>query len=117
MDRTKLELARMVAFSLSLLVAVDLLETMLKPGHEFYMEELYKMVLIGAIRTTAAYFLGKETAEIMHHIERSEGHEDEHEHEEPKEEEAKPTTNKTVTFADHNMSGGKSKKRNKQKKN
>ena len=122
LDRTKLELAQMVGFSLLLLVAVDVLETMLKPGHEYGMEELYKMILIGAIRTTAAYFLGKETEEIMHHIKHSEGHEDVDEHgqgEEPKEEEATPTTSKSVAFVDQNSSGGKNKnkKRNKQKRN
>lgn len=68
LDRIKLELARMIAFSLLLLVAADVLETLLKPGHAFKMDELYKMVLIGSIRTTLAYFLGKETEEILHHI-------------------------------------------------
>eukprot|EP00536_Pseudo-nitzschia_multiseries_P003703 jgi/Psemu1/295305/fgenesh1_pm.58_\ len=74
LDRTKLELARMVSFSLLLLVAADVLETLLKPGHEYEMEELYKIAWIGGIRTTLAYFLGKETEEIMHHIEHSEEH-------------------------------------------
>jgi len=79
LDRIKLELAQMVGFSLLLLVAVDVLETLAKPGHEYEMEELYKMGLIGAIRTTLAYFLGKEMEEIMHHIAHHEhGHSEDH---------------------------------------
>jgi uncharacterized membrane protein len=71
LDRIKLELARMIGYSLLLLVASDILETLLKPAtgaHAYDMDELYKMILIGGIRTTLAYFLGKETEEILHHI-------------------------------------------------
>jgi len=82
LDRIKLELARMVAFSLLLLVAADVLETLLKPGHEYAMEELYKIAWIGGIRTTLAYFLGKETEEIMHHIAHGEEEHNGHHHEE-----------------------------------
>ena len=66
----KLELAGIVSFSLLLLVAADVLETLLKPMHHMTMEDLYKMALVGAIRTTLAYFLGKETEEILHHVEK-----------------------------------------------
>jgi uncharacterized membrane protein len=59
LDRIKLKLARMIGFSLLLLVAADVLETLLKPGHAYEMDELYKMILIGGICTTLAYFLGK----------------------------------------------------------
>ena len=115
LDRIKLELTQMVSFSLLLLVAVDVLETLLKPGHEFAMEELYKMVLIGSIRTTLAYFLGKETEEILHHIAHS-SENDEHGHVNPEEEpklivnESKPTVQKQEK--NHN-SGGKNKKKQK----
>jgi uncharacterized membrane protein len=86
LDHIKLELARIVSFSLLLLVAADVLETLLKPMHDLTMEELYKMALVGGIRTTLAYFLGKEMEEIMHHIEHAE-HQHHESHEEPKKEE------------------------------
>mmetsp|Transcript_17985 Transcript_17985/g.49935 ORF Transcript_17985/g.49935 Transcript_17985/m.49935 type:complete len:107 (-) Transcript_17985:1165-1485(-) len=73
----------MVAFSLLLLVAADVLETLLKPGHEYAIQELcYKIAWIGGIRTTLAYFLGKETEEIMHHIAHGEEVHNGHHHEE-----------------------------------
>lgn len=72
LDHIKLELSRIVSFSLLLLVAADVLETLLKPMHDLTMEDLYKMAMVGAIRTTLAYFLGKEMEEIMHHIEHAE---------------------------------------------
>ena len=65
LDRIKLELARMISFSLLLLGAVDILETITKPGKNYEMEELYKMALRVGIRITLAYFLGKEIEEIM----------------------------------------------------
>ena len=76
LDRIKLELARMIGFSLLLLVAADVLETLLKPSHAYEMDELYKMTLIGGVRTMLAYFLGKETEEILHHIAAHSGHEE-----------------------------------------
>jgi uncharacterized membrane protein len=73
-DRIKLELGRLLAFSLLLLVAADVLETLMKPMHEVEMEELYKMAMVGAIRTTLAFFLGKEIEEVTHHIEHAKEH-------------------------------------------
>jgi uncharacterized membrane protein len=73
-DRIKLELGRLLAFSLLLLVAADVMETLMKPMHDVEMEELYKMAMVGAIRTTLAYFLGKEIEEVMHHIEHAKEH-------------------------------------------
>mmetsp|Transcript_25262 Transcript_25262/g.37299 ORF Transcript_25262/g.37299 Transcript_25262/m.37299 type:complete len:185 (-) Transcript_25262:188-742(-) len=84
LDHIKLELSRIVSFSLLLLVAADVLETLLKPLHDLTMEDLYKMAIVGAIRTTLAYFLGKEMEEIMHHIEHAEhNHHDESKMETP----------------------------------
>ena len=73
LDRVKLELGRLLAFSLLLLVAADVLETLMKPMHHVEMTELYKLAMVGAIRTTLAYFLGKEIEEIMHHVEHADG--------------------------------------------
>jgi len=91
LDRIKLELGRFVGFCLLMLVPADVLETLLKPMHHVSMEDLYKVALVGTIRTTLAYFLGKEMEEIMHHIEHAE-HVDHHKealHEEIKEDEKK----------------------------
>ena len=78
-DHIKLELGRIVAFSLLLLVAADVLETLLKPMHHLTIDDLYKMALVGGIRTTLAYFLNKEIEEIVHHMSHGE-HDDEHGH-------------------------------------
>ena len=40
--------------------------------HDTSMEDLYKMCLMGALRTGLAYFLGKELEEVAEHIEHSE---------------------------------------------
>lgn len=74
LDRIKLELARFVGFCLLLLVPADVLETLIKPMHDVTMEELYKLAIVGGVRTTLAYFLGKEMGEIMEHIEHAEHH-------------------------------------------
>lgn len=77
LDHIKLELGRLVSFSLLLLVAADVLETLLKPMHDLSMEDLYKMALVGAIRTTLAFFLGKEMEEIVHHLHAQHKHHEE----------------------------------------
>ena len=77
-DHIKLELGRIVAFSLLLLVAADVLETLLKPMHHLTIEDLYKMALVGGIRTTLAYFLNKEIEEIIHHMSHHEHNGGEH---------------------------------------
>ena len=55
LDRIKLELGRLLAFSSLLLVAADVLETLMKPMHHVEMEELYKLAMVGAIRTTLQF--------------------------------------------------------------
>ena len=142
LDRIKLELARMIGFSLLLLVAADVLETLLKPSHAYEMDELYKMTLIGGVRTTLAYFLGKETEEILHHIAAHSRHEEHSptsssspahyngddqkiESEQEAEKTTTTTTAKSVTKAtiaqkqnENNDSGGpRGKNKRKQKKN
>mmetsp|Transcript_30255 Transcript_30255/g.39628 ORF Transcript_30255/g.39628 Transcript_30255/m.39628 type:complete len:178 (+) Transcript_30255:29-562(+) len=95
LDRIKLELGRFVGFCLLMLVPADVLETLLKPMHHVSMEDLYKVAMVGAIRTTLAYFLGKELEEVMHHIEHAE-HSDHHgeEHHDEKKEDKKKTESK-----------------------
>ena len=60
LDRIKLELGRGIAFALEVLVAADVIETLCKPMHQLGIEEIYKMLLVGAIRTGLAFFLAKE---------------------------------------------------------
>ena len=79
LDRIKLETGRLIAFSLLLLVAADVIETLVHSMHDTSMEDLYKMCLMGALRTGLAYFLGKELEEIAEHIEHSE-HDHSHGH-------------------------------------
>lgn len=139
LDRIKLELARMIGFSLLVLVAADVLETLLKPSHAYEMDELYKMTLIGGVRTTLAYLLGKEIEGILRHIAAHSGHEehsppssspvhyngDDQKIESEQEAEKTTTTAKSVTNAtiaqkqnENNDSGGpRGKNKRKQKKN
>jgi len=118
LDRIKLELGRIVAFSLLLLVAADVLETLLKPMHELSMQDLYKMALVGAIRTTLAYFLGKELEEVLHHI----SHESHDSHHQNGHSPVTPSSNdKHVSFSDEGTpephAGTGTKKNKKKKKN
>lgn len=117
LDHIKLELSRIVAFSLLILVAADVLETLLKPMHDLTMEDLYKMALVGAIRTTLAFFLGKEMEEIMHHIAHADhDHHDDDDHHDA----AAPSKEVATTVSKEEPSGGNGnqnrRKRNKQKK-
>ena len=73
LDRIKLEFGRAVAFSLLVLVAADVIETLIHPLHDIALNELYKMGIMGALRTTLAYFLGKELEEMQHHLTHSDG--------------------------------------------
>ena len=70
LDRIKLELGRGIAFALEMLVAADVIETLCTPVHQLGIEEIYKMLLVGAIRTGLAFFLAKElnhvAAEVAH---------------------------------------------------
>jgi len=64
LDTIRLHLGSWVTFSLELLVAADVIDTLTKPAHMYKMESLYKIGLVVIIRTTLAYFLGKELEEI-----------------------------------------------------
>merc|ERR1719409_1888857 len=74
-NRNRLELGRMIAYSLEFLIAADVIETLLKPMHDVTMEDLYKLGLVACIRTLLAYFLGKEIEEIEHHVHEEHGKE------------------------------------------
>ena len=64
LDHIKLELGQAITFALKLLVAADVIETLTESAHLYHIETLYKIMVIVAIRTTLAYFLGKEVEEL-----------------------------------------------------
>ena len=66
-------LCSMILVSLNFLVAVDVIETLIKPASEYHLEDLYKLAIVAGVRTLLAYFLGKETEELEHEIEKSLG--------------------------------------------
>ena len=52
--------------ALNLLVASDVIETLVRPSHEQHMDALYKLGIVVGMRTVLAYFLGKEAEEVQH---------------------------------------------------
>jgi uncharacterized membrane protein len=68
LDSIKLELGQAITFALELLVAADVIETLTKSAHSYHIETLYKIMAIVVIRTTLAYFLGKEVVELEHKL-------------------------------------------------
>jgi hypothetical protein len=68
LDSIKLELGQAIIFALELLVAADVIETLTKSAHSYHIETLYKIMAIVVIRTTLAYFLGKEVVELEHKL-------------------------------------------------
>lgn len=69
----RFSLCSMILVSLNFLVAVDVIETLIKPASEYQMVDLYKLAMIAGVRTVLAYFLGKETEELEHELEKSGG--------------------------------------------
>lgn len=65
----------MILMSLNFLVAVDVIETLIKPASLYTFSDLYKLALVAGVRTLLAYFLGKETLELEEELERAVGHE------------------------------------------
>ena len=55
------------------LVAVDVIETLIKPTELYKLEDLYKLSIVAGVRTLLAYFLGKETNELEEELERTHG--------------------------------------------
>ena len=66
-------LCSMILVSLNFLVAVDVIETLIKPASQYLLEDLYKLAIVAGVRTLLAYFLGKETEELEHELEKSIG--------------------------------------------
>ena len=64
----RLHLGTMIIFSLELLVAADVIDTLTKSVHEYKLETLYKIGIVVAVRTVLSYFLGKEIEELEHKL-------------------------------------------------
>ncbi len=64
LNRIRLHLGRLITYSLELLVAADVIETLTKSVDNYKIETLYKIGLVAIIRTALSYFLGIEIKEI-----------------------------------------------------
>ena len=72
LTRVKLQLGYTASVALQLLVAADVLDTLVKPSHNFSIEELIKLGLIVGVRTVIAFFLNKEVEDCEHELEKCE---------------------------------------------
>lgn len=68
LQSVRFSLCSMILVALNFLVAVDIIETLIKPAHVYQMEDLFKLALIAGVRTILAYFLAKETEELEHEL-------------------------------------------------
>eukprot|EP01036_Dinobryon_divergens_P035712 gene35712-46328_t len=62
--RIRLMLGEQTALALALLVAADVLDTVMKPSHAFEMNDVIKMGFLTVLRTGVAYFLAREIKEL-----------------------------------------------------
>jgi uncharacterized membrane protein len=69
LEKIRLDLGQLITYSLELLVAADVIETLTAPSHSYHIDTLYKIGMIVAIRTVLSYFLGKELEELEHKLE------------------------------------------------
>lgn len=67
--RIRLILGEQIALALGLLVASDILDTVLKPSHAYELLDVIKMGFVTVLRTGLAYFLALEIKEleVEHH--------------------------------------------------
>ena len=73
LTRVRFQLGSMIALALMVMVAADVLETLVQPASELTLETLYKLGLVAIIRTGLAYFLGKEMKEVEEELEHFDG--------------------------------------------
>lgn len=64
--RTRQVLGEQTALALGILVAADVLDTVLKPAHAYDLQDVLKMGFVTLLRTGLAYFLSIEIKEIIH---------------------------------------------------
>lgn len=63
-SRIRLMLGEQTALALSVLVAADVLDTVIKPSHAYEMTDVIKMGFVTVLRTGVAYFLAREIKEL-----------------------------------------------------
>ena len=73
LTRVRFQLGSMISLALMVMVAADVLETLVKPADKLTLTCIYKLGLIAVIRTGLAYFLGKEMKEIEEELEEHDG--------------------------------------------
>mmetsp|Transcript_25658 Transcript_25658/g.35286 ORF Transcript_25658/g.35286 Transcript_25658/m.35286 type:complete len:363 (-) Transcript_25658:839-1927(-) len=62
--KIRLMLGEQTALALALLVAADVLDTVIKPSHAYEMNDVIKMGFLTVLRTGLAYFLAREIKEL-----------------------------------------------------
>uniref|UniRef100_A0A7S4AZN4 Uncharacterized protein n=1 Tax=Chrysotila carterae TaxID=13221 RepID=A0A7S4AZN4_CHRCT len=67
--RVRLQLGSLIMLSLTILVASDVIDTLIKPTHEYTIEALYKLAIVATIRTGLSYFLARELKEVEEELE------------------------------------------------
>lgn len=72
LTRIKVQLGYTASIALQLLVVADVLDTLVKPFHDFSLQELTKLAIIAGIRAVLAYFLLKEVKEAEEELENKE---------------------------------------------
>jgi len=67
--RIRLQLGSLIMLSLTLLVAADVIDTIVMPVDEYTLEGLAKLAVVATIRTGLSFFLGKEMKEVEEDLE------------------------------------------------
>jgi hypothetical protein len=62
--RIRLVMGEQIALALALLVASDILDTVIKPSHAYELQDVVKMGFVTVLRTGLAYFLAREIKEL-----------------------------------------------------
>jgi len=71
--RVRLQLGSLIMLALTLLVASDVIETIVKPVHAYTFESMYKLSIVAILRTGLSYFLAREVKELEEEIEQYDG--------------------------------------------
>lgn len=69
--RIRLQVGSMAMVALTLLVVADVIDTLVKPVHEYEMANLYKLGIVATIRTGLSFSLGRELKEVEEALEES----------------------------------------------
>ena len=73
LTRVRFQLGSMISMALMVMVAADILETLVKPAEKTSLTSLYKLGLVAVIRTGLAFFLHQEMKEAEEELEHFDG--------------------------------------------